>query len=209
MNYSHEPERKSGVNEPDLSGTYTARDYLSWQVDELMELINGKIFKMSPGPTSWHQMVFSELHYQLKSKFRPDSDCKLWLAPLDVYLVHPGEDYLETRNVVEPDLFIVCDHDKITRRGCIGAPDFVVEILSPGTRKKDATLKLDLYERYKVSEYWMISLPDRLVIRNLLNAKGKYEALTAATEGAVISPRAFPELEVDLSGLFQDLPEEL
>lgn len=209
MKYSQEPESDAKLSEPDLSGTYTAKDYLSWKVDELMELIHGKIFKMSPSPTSWHQMVSSELFFQFRTRFQENSDCSLWQAPLDVYLVHPGEDYLETRNVVEPDLFIVCDPDKITRRGCIGAPDFVVEILSPSTRKKDASLKLELYQEYKVPEYWMIAIPDRLVIRNILNKEGKYQALTAATEGAVISPKAFPELEVDLTQLFKDLPEEL
>ncbi|MDZ7847021.1 MAG: Uma2 family endonuclease [Owenweeksia sp.] len=155
MDYPKQDDRTSEVHEPDLSGTYTAKDYITWQVDELLELIRGKIFKMSPSPLVNHQRVHSRLHLQMAAKPRHKDKCEIFQAPLDVYLIHPGEDWQETQNIVEPDLFIVCDPSKINRRGCMGAPDFVVEILSPGTSKKDASLKMELYEEYGVREYWI------------------------------------------------------
>ncbi len=209
MGYTQEQDKNQQLNEPDLSGTYTARDYITWQVDGLLELIRGKIFRMSPSPTSWHQIVFSELHFQLKKNFQSTTGCTLWQAPLDVYLVRPGQDYRETRNVVEPDLFIVCNQQKITRRGCIGAPDFVVEILSPSTAKKDATLKLELYQEYGVREYWMVSVAERLIIANLLQDNGEYKIQKPFAEGDVIAPRDFPGLTIELSSLFASLPEDL
>lgn len=209
--YTQNPddEDRNLLREPDLNGTYTAGDYINWKVDELLELIRGKVFRMSPSPTSWHQVVFSELYFQLKTQFANKSSCTLWQAPLDVYLVHPGQDFRETENVVEPDIFIVCDSAKITRRGCIGVPDFIVEILSPDTRKKDASLKRELYEEYGVREYWMISVHERLVIVNLLDENGKYRTQAPVAEGQTLAPRDFPELEINLSEIFKDLPEDL
>lgn len=208
MSYKLPEEENQKIHEPDLSGTYTATDYLSWKVDELMELIHGKIFKMSPGPQSNHQLLLSELYTQMVKSPPLKDGCRIWLAPLDVYLVHPGEDWMQAENIVEPDLFIVCDPSKINKRGCIGAPDFVVEILSPSTRKKDATLKKDLYEEYGVGEYWMISWQERMVHINILNKNGQYQAQSPAVEGQVISPRDFPHLKIDLEVLFKELPEE-
>lgn len=200
-------EEKQEVNEPDLSGTYTAKDYLSWKVDDLMELIRGKIFKMT-SPVDSHQIVFSDLYAQMIRSAKLKEGCRIWQAPFDVYLIQPGEDWKQTKNIVEPDLFITCDPSKIQRRGCMGAPDFVVEILSPSTRKKDITHKFELYEEYGVREYWMVSTEERMIISNLLNAEGKYETQKPAVEGQVISPRDFPEIKVDLQELFKDLPEE-
>lgn len=208
MDYSEQKQPVPKVNEPDLSGTYTARDYISWQVDELMELIRGKIFKMSPSPRVNHQRVSSQLYLLICRKWQSKGSCEVFQAPLDVYLVHPGEDWKKTGNVVEPDLFIVCDPSKIHERGCVGAPDLVVEVLSPSTSKKDASLKLDLYEEYGIREYWMISVENKMVIANILNEKGKYETQRPAVNGELIAPRDFPNLKVDLEELFSVLPEE-
>lgn len=205
MTYPERKESELQVNEPDLSGTYTAADYLSWQVDELMELIRGKIYKMSPAPRVSHQSILGTLHLKAAVP-KLKSGCKVFLAPLDVYLVHPGEDYKQTRNVVEPDLFIVCDPNKMQEFGCVGAPDFVVEILSPSTRKKDATLKLELYQEYGVPEYWMISPMERMVLINILNENGTYQLQQPALEG-VISPGNFPQIQVEVEDLFKDVPE--
>lgn len=203
--YSEQPKNENVVTEPDLSGTYSASDFITWRMDELVELIRGKIFKMSPSPLTNHQRVFSRLHLQLAKNFNANNGCELFLAPLDVYLIHPGENWKETRNIVEPDLFIVCDPKKIHRRGCMGSPDFVVEILSPGTRKKDASLKLELYEEYGVAEYWMISIEERLVLVNRLNDNGQYEMQKPVVEGQTLAPKAFPELQVDMEALFKGL----
>lgn len=208
MAYSEAEDKIPQVNEPDLSGTYTAADYLSWKTDELMELIRGKIFKMSPAPSSWHQILFGELHKQMVQTAKLSPPCRIWLAPFDVYLIHPGEDYTSTSNVVQPDLCIICDPSKIKKRGCMGTPDFVVEILSPSTRKKDATLKLELYQEYGVREYWMISISERLIIVNLMDENGHYQTQRPVVEGQTLSPRDFPSIKIDLTELFKDVPDE-
>lgn len=201
-------EEKEEVKEPDLSGTYTAKDYLTWKVDDLMELIRGKIFKVSPSPVDAHQIIFSDLYAQMIRSAKLKGGCRIWQAPFDVYLIHPGEDWQKTSNIVQTDLFINCDPSKIEKRGCMGAPDLVVEILSPGTRKKDLTHKYELYQEYGVREYWIISTEERMILPNLLNDQGKYLPQKPAVEGQILSPRDFPEIQVDLQELFKDLPEE-
>src|SRR5690606_5685873 len=111
------------------TGTYTARDYISWKTDEFMELIRGKVFKMAAAPLWRHQEVLGELYLIFRRFVK--KPCQVGLSPLDVYLIHPGEDWKETKNIVQPDLCIICDPEKVDQRGCMGAPDVVVEILSP------------------------------------------------------------------------------
>lgn len=128
----------------DLSKTYTYADYLKWQFDERLELIKGKIFKMSPAPSSNHQdiaiKVSSELYYHLKGK-----SCKVFAAPFDVRLSIKINDE-QVVNVVQPDICVICDLSKIDARGCIGAPDIIVEILSPGNNTKELQNKYEVYE---------------------------------------------------------------
>jgi len=152
--------------EPDLTGTYTARDYITWKTEELMELIRGKIFKMTPSPLWRHQEVLGELHLLFRKYIM--NPCKVGLSQLDVYLIHPGEDWKDTKNIFQPDLCIICDPEKIHRRGCMGAPDLVVEILSPGTAAKDLGLKRDLYEEYGVKELWIVHPNDGTVVVHVL-----------------------------------------
>ena len=201
-----EHKERSEVKEPDLAGTYTASDYLSWTFDGLMELIRGKIHKMSPAPASNHQRLVGRLHANLYSRLTGKT-CEVWLSPFDVYLVKPGEDYRETGNIVEPDLCVICDPGKVREFGCVGSPDFIIEILSPSTAKKDAGSKLRLYEEYGVKEYWMISYIEKLVFVNVLNAEGTYITEKPKTVEDTISPKAFPGIKVDLASLFADLSQ--
>lgn len=208
MAYPESKESENRLNEPDLSGSYTAADYLSWKLEEMVELIRGKIFRMSPAPNTRHQRIYSDL-YKIFLRAEDDiGNCSMWQAPTDVYLVHAGEDFMKTRNVVQPDIFIACDPTKIHEKGCFGAPDFVVEILSPSTSKKDASLKLELYREYGVREYWMISVEERMIFVYLLNESGEYVPQKPAVEGQEISPRDFPQIIVELTELFKKLPEK-
>ena len=106
------------AEEPDLSGTYTAKDYLTWQLDELVELIRGKIYKMSPSPTSNHQRISLRLGGAFLNFFE-NKKCEVFVAPFDVYLVKPGQDYKEAKNIVEPDLCVICDTSKIKKFGSL------------------------------------------------------------------------------------------
>lgn len=179
------------VSEPSLSGTYTARDYLSWKTEELMELIGGKIFKMSPAPRRTHQQVLGKLHLLTAPAIKPP--CEIYFAPFDVYLVHRGEDWRETRNIVQPDLCIICDPTKLHERGCSGGPDLVVEILSPSTAGKDLGPKRDLYQEYGVKELWIVHPQDETIIVHVLK-DGKYQILPILARGQTLHSPTFPQL---------------
>ena len=203
MSYEQEPQEPLVFHEPDLTGLYTAGDYLRWRFDGYVELIRGKIFKMSPAPNDYHQALSAGLSFLFFGHLK-NSPCTFRNAPYDVYLVKDDEDLRKSKNVVQPDLVIICDKQKITKRGCVGTPDFVLEILSPATRKKDLTYKLELYEEYGVKEYWAVSINEKLFIVNRLDEKGKYSAAKIYTDGVIISPRDFPQLKVDISALFKE-----
>lgn len=149
-------KKPNQVQEPDLSGTYTAAEYLQWKLDEMVELIRGKVFKMTPAPSSNHQRIAVELIRIFANHFH-NKKCEVFEAPFDVYLVAVGQDYKTAENIVEPDLCVICEPGKIRKFGCVGAPDFVIEILSPSTSKKDLKDKFELYEEFGVREYcWYI-----------------------------------------------------
>lgn len=143
----------------DLSKTYTVGDYLNWQFEEMVELIKGKIFKMSPSPRSYHQAISGNLYFELRTIIKK-SKCKIFDAPFDVYL--KGIDS-NNDTVVQPDICIICDKNKIQERGCVGAPDMIVEIISPSTMKKDLDSKFHLYEENGVNEYWIV-MPEYKII---------------------------------------------
>ena len=190
-------------NEPDLSGSYTAADYLQWKLSEMVELIRGKIVKMSPAPSSNHQLIAVELTRAFANFFY-NKNCKIFSAPFDVYLVKTGEDYKKTKNIVEPDLCVICATEKIKSFGCVGAPDLIIEIISPSTSKKDQKDKYELYEEYGVKEYWIIFPETRSVmVFQLVN--GKYITSRPFTEIEIIKSRLFPELEVDLAEVFRNV----
>lgn len=194
-------DQKNEIQEPDLTGSYTARDYISWKTDELMELIKGKVFKMAAAPLWRHQEVLGELHIIFRRYVK--NPCKVGLSPVDVFLIHPGEDWKETNNIVQPDLCIICDPEKIDPRGCMGAPDLVVEILSPSTAKKDVGVKRDLYEEYGVKELWIVHPQDATILVHVLQ-NGKYHILPLVVKGDTLPSPTFPELIVDLDEVFPD-----
>jgi Uma2 family endonuclease len=137
------------LSDLDVSKTYTYADYLKWTFDERLELIKGKIFKMSPAPGSVHQLIsgaiFAELYNYLKGK-----PCKVFHAPFDVRLNKCSINNKDIQTVVQPDISVVCNPLKIDEKGCLGAPDIVVEILSPGNNKKELQNK---YEYTKKTGY--------------------------------------------------------
>jgi len=143
------------LSDLDLSKTYTYADYLKWTFDDRLELIKGKIFKMSPAPGSIHQIIsgilFAELFNYLKGKA-----CKVFSAPYDVRLTRRSIDDKNIVTVVQPDICVVCDPKKNDTKGCIGSPDIVIEILSPGNNKKELQNKYEVYEEAGVLEYWII-----------------------------------------------------
>jgi Uma2 family endonuclease len=157
-------------------------DYLTWSEDVRYELIDGAAFLMSPGPDLAHQDFVGEIFVQVSVALR-GKPCRAFVAPLDVILPRADEPDEQIDAVVQPDLMVVCDEHKLTRRGVRGAPDWVVEVISPATASHDQVRKRRLYERAGVREFWLVHPTDRvLTVYKLLGAEyGKPD--TQALEG--------------------------
>ena len=193
------------INQLDLTKKYTYADYLTWQFDEMVELIRGKVVRMSPAPNLSHQVVSSNFHVIIGSYLRKNP-CMVFSAPFDVRLPLPLEKQTANKitTVVQPDLSIICDRSKLDTQGCNGAPDWIIEILSPATSKKDLTDKFDLYQNAGVQEYWVVHPTDGTVIPYRLNDQGQYASPrpTPFAKGEKIPSRIFSDLVVDLEEVF-------
>lgn len=141
---------------------YTYADYQRWDDDQRWELIDGHAWLMAPAPTSYHQIVAFEIGHQIRNALK-EKPCTVLLAPIDVRLPRPGQADEEVDTVVQPDVLVVCDPAKIDRRGVNGAPDWVVEVLSPATAGHDQIVKRQLYERAGIPEYWLVHPVDRVL----------------------------------------------
>lgn len=192
------------IEEPDLSGSYTYAEYLTWQWTEMAELIRGKIYKMSPAPSSTHQKVLGGLFLQI-GNFLKGRKCQLFVAPFDVRLPSPkkGREDRDIITVVQPDLCVICDPAKIDERGCLGAPDWIIEILSPHTSKKDLREKFDVYEEAGVKEYWVVYPQEQTVLVYFLGPDGKYSGLLKPyVQTDLVTSHVLPELTMNLAEVF-------
>lgn len=184
----------------DPEGHYTYADYLLWQFQERVELIKGKIFKMSPAPNLTHQRASQSLNFILMGHFRKHQ-CQVFVAPFDVRL--PVKDKKGCQStVVQPDLCVICDESKLDEQGCNGAPDWIIEILSPGNSRFEMREKFRVYEEAGVREYWVVNPADRLVLPYVLNEAGQYFGLAPAGEEDQLRPHIFPDLVIDLKEVF-------
>ena len=151
---------------PAEKAQYTFADVLSWGEDERIEIINGEAFMMAT-PTTTHQIISGEIFRQL-SNYLEGKKCKAISAPFGVRLFEQDGDGPENvGTVVEPDISVVCDRKKIDKRGCKGAPDLIIEVLSPSTQRHDQLVKLNLYQQAGVSEYWIVD-PENTTIHVFL-----------------------------------------
>jgi Uma2 family endonuclease len=196
--YNEEDRKFQLVEEPDPSLSYTYADYLKWKFEEQVELIRGKIFKMSPAPTPRHQQISIRLSSRIFN-FLEQKKCQVFNAPFDVRLpVKNKKKDDEITTVVQPDICVICDETRIDGRGCLGAPDLVIEILSPGNIEKEVRLKFELYEEAGVKEYWIVYPSEENVAVLILNEKGKYNGAkiyagkdlikSIAVKGLIIQP---------------------
>jgi len=193
----------NNINKLDLKGNYTYADYLLWNFKERVELIKGKIVKMSPAPSTSHQRISGELTYLLSKVFRK-SKCQMFVAPFDVRLVNYKQSTQDNQivTVVQPDLCVVCDSNKLDEKGCIGSPDLIIEILSPGNSNREMTIKFDLYEENGVKEYWIVEPAENSIFIYTLK-QGKYIGLKPCIEGQIITSPLFPELDFEIEKVFQ------
>lgn len=180
---------------------YTYRDYRRWPEDERWELIDGTAYLMG-APTTTHQgaqrEIFGTLYNFLKGK-----ECQLFAAPCDVFfprIREQDEDDVDT--VVQPDLLVVCDPEKVRERGIWGAPDLVVEILSPSTSRKDLHEKYGLYERSGVREYWVVEPTGRWVQQYVRGAEGRFGVEVTFENQGTLECVVLPGLVLDVAALF-------
>lgn len=189
-----------------MAGSYTYADYMTWRWDQMVELIDGKIYKMSPAPTSTHQKISGELFRQV-ANFLQGNKCQLFSAPFDVRLpvsIRQKKDK-DIITVVQPDLCVICDPAKIDERGCLGAPDWIIEILSRYTSTKDLREKFRVYEEAGVKEYWVVHPAEQTVLVYVLDGTGKYQGiLKPYIRTDKITPITLPELTIDLELVFPE-----
>lgn len=192
------------INQLDPNGSYTYADYMTWQFSEYIELIKGKIFRMSPAPAMRHQKIsmrMTGLFYNALA----NKPCQLFAAPFDVRLYTKNKKTGKpTKTVVQPDLCVICDATKLDEQGCDGAPDLIVEILSPGNTKKEMRDKFDVYEDADVQEYWLVHPTEKNVIVYILNEQGKYVGSRPYTDEDLLTTSIIPALQMNLSEVFAD-----
>jgi Uma2 family endonuclease len=200
-----EDKKPDIVKEPDVEyGNYSYADYLTWQMEEVVELIKGKIFKKAAAaPKRIHQRISAKLLTRLYV-FLEGKPCQVYDAPFDVRFPKASKEDDQILDVVQPDICVICDPEKLDDRGCIGAPDLIIEILSPSNSKTELKHKFELYESNGVLEYWIIHAETQdLLIYTLTN--GKYVPSRLFTSGDVVESQAIEGFILDLEEFFGDI----
>ena len=175
---------------------FSYADYKTWPDEERWEIIDGEAYGMTPAPSEKHQRISANI-FSILAGFFKNKPCRPYYAPFDVVL----DDF----NVVQPDLLVVCDPNKITLANVQGAPDLVVEILSPSTKLKDKREKKALYERSGVREY-LVVWPDDEMVEQYRLIDGRYTS-DVFNWDQKLPLFAFPELTVDLWEVFEKAME--
>lgn len=187
---------------PKPNKKYTYGDYLKWPDEERWEIIDGVPYDMSPAPSTKHQSVSMELGRQL-ANYLLGKECQVFAAPFDVRLPQGDEKDEDIENVVQPDLSVVCDLSKLDERGCKGAPNLVVEIISPSTAKKELNEKFNLYERSGAPEYWVVFPKFNVIVVYSLDDEGKYQKTGDFAADQILTSELFPGLEIKLEDVFR------
>lgn len=197
----YDPENR--VAEPDVNaGPYSYADYLTWQFEEMVELIHGKIFKKAAAaPRRSHQMV-SGILFNKFFNFLEGQKCHVYSAPFDIRFPKESKADKDVYNVVQPDISVICDLSKLDDRGCIGAPDLVVEILSPGNSQTELRYKYSLYEEFGVKEYWIIH-PIEFTLFIYILKDGKFQSSRPFTSGDLITSKVLPGFQLELKDIFK------
>lgn len=177
---------------------FTFADCLTWDGEERFELIDGDAVMLA-APSSVHQWISGGLFGQLYTYLR-GKKCRVFAAPFSVRPFEKDGDLPEdVRTVVEPDLSVVCDLSKIDSHGCKGAPDLIIEILSPSTARMDRFIKYDLYQRAGVREYWIVD-PDTRTVQVYTLEDGRYHAAELFTD--TVRAGVLEECVIDLKEVF-------
>lgn len=184
---------------PKQEQLYSYADYLTWDECERWELLEGVPY-MQATPLRIHQEISGELYRQF-ANFLKGKPCKVYHAPFCVRLDIKNNDN-DIKNVVEPDITIVCDSSKLDDKGCMGSPDMIIEILSPSSARKDRLIKFNKYEKAGVKEYWIVEPNEKLVSVFIVQSSGIYGRPEIYTEEHKIKVSIFTNLEIDLGIVF-------
>ncbi|MDR6803509.1 Uma2 family endonuclease [Dyadobacter sp. BE34] len=188
----------------DPTKQYTYADYLKWQFQERLELIKGYIYKMSPAPSRRHQDIVWNLNVAIGNHIK-GHPCKAYSAPFDVRLpVKDKKSNQEITTVLQPDICVICDLSKLDDKGCLGAPDLVIEVLSPGNSLREIDQKFNVYEESGVREYWVVYPEYSHVNIFLLDESGKFVGQHPKNNGELLRSTVFPELVINLSEVFSE-----
>jgi Uma2 family endonuclease len=201
---SMEPITK--LSQLDPNKTYTYADYLTWKFKEFVELIRGKLLRPMAEPTPIHQQYSTNLVAEIRPHLKGKA-CRVYAAPFDVRLTRStGEGDAQVQTVVQPDICVVCDLAKIDRRGCLGAPDWIIEIVSPGNVGHDTKTKFDLYEENGVREYWLVFPGEQTVVAYVLDpGSGRYQPAGEYAEPGPMPVAVLPGLALQWADIFDDL----
>ena len=186
-------------------GRFTYADYRQWPDDERWELIDGEAYAMAPAPTISHQTLAGQLFRQIDEAL-DGTPCRALIAPVDVLLPALDETEDNVTTIVQPDILVVCDPAKVTERNVRGAPDWIIEVLSPATARHDHLTKRTLYERAGVREYWLVHSVDRVVTVYTLK-DGQYGGPEIADMAGERAPTIFPEIVIRWQAILDKLPD--
>jgi Uma2 family endonuclease len=196
-------EKIDDLSQLDPNATYTYADYLTWQFEQAVELIKGKILPMA-APSRKHQGISFKLSGLFYNAFEKH-DCNVYAAPFDVRLYDKKKSLKANKDVytvVQPDLCVICDESKLDNKGCIGAPDLIVEILLPGNSAKEMRTKKDLYAETGVREYWIIDPEHENAFQFLLLNDDTYSPATIYINEDILNCSIFPDLKIHLKKVF-------
>ncbi len=171
---------------------YSYRDYKRLPTDKKYEILSGVLYALAPSPSTQHQRILGNLFFSIKTHLK-ENRCEVFCAPYDVLLPDADEDAESTKTVVQPDIMVICGKSKLTEKHCIGAPDFIIEIVSPSAPSMDYVKKLQLYEKHKVKEYWIVNYLRQDIMVYQLQEDGEYSA-----------PETYSDREIT-SGTFQNI----
>ena len=183
---------------------HTYGDYLTWSASYGDELIDGTAYiREPPSPSRLHQSVVLELGRQLANTLE-GKPCRVYVAPFDVRLPKSSEQDDQIDIVVQPDVLIVCDLQKLDARGMRGAPDWIAEVLSPWTARHDQKVKLPVYERAGVREVWLIDPIERTLLIHRLEA-GRYRRATLLELKGKTPINAVPGVTLDWDAVLAEI----
>jgi Uma2 family endonuclease len=187
-----------------LDKNYVFADFMKWTTDKIVELFNGAI-KMFPTPTATHQHISSNLNILIGYHLMKSDGCgcNIYPAPFTVRFPTKGNDDKDIKYVFQPDLCVICDLSKIQdNKGCLGAPDLIIEIQSKSTASYDLGVKKSAYEKFGVKEYWVVYPYEKGIEVFILQSDGKYAGGVLYDEG-LIEIQCLQGCKLDLSDIFR------